>query len=105
MSIPQQNDYQLQVPQPQPANQLTRRQPNQPIVPVREQAGGVNRQWNDAGGVSQNGWAPVDDLDQRADAAKRDAESKRKQIPPFIQKLSRYVISLEVIRMLTFLAS
>ena len=30
-----------------------------------------------------------DDLDQQALRAKRDAESKRKQIPPFVQKLSR----------------
>ena len=32
---------------------------------------------------------PGDDLDQRALRAKRDAETKRKQIPPFVQKLSR----------------
>ena len=31
----------------------------------------------------------VDDLDQQAQRAKRDAEAKRKQIPPFVQKLSR----------------
>ncbi len=30
-----------------------------------------------------------DDLDQQALRAKRDAEAKRKQIPPFVQKLSR----------------
>ena len=30
-----------------------------------------------------------DDLDQQAIRAKRDAEAKRKQIPPFVQKLSR----------------
>ena len=28
-------------------------------------------------------------LEERATAAKRDAQSKRKQIPPFVQKLSR----------------
>lgn len=33
--------------------------------------------------------APYDDLNQRATVAQRDAHSKRKQIPPFIQKLSR----------------
>ena len=30
-----------------------------------------------------------DELDQQAVRAKRDAEAKRKQIPPFVQKLSR----------------
>ena len=30
-----------------------------------------------------------DDLDQQALRAKKDAEAKRKQIPPFVQKLSR----------------
>ena len=30
-----------------------------------------------------------DDLDQQALRAQRDAEAKRKQIPPFVQKLSR----------------
>lgn len=30
-----------------------------------------------------------DDLDQQALRAKKDAETKRKQIPPFVQKLSR----------------
>lgn len=29
-------------------------------------------------------------LEQQAVKAKRDAEAKRKQIPPFVQKLSRY---------------
>lgn len=32
-----------------------------------------------------------DDLDQKALAAQRDAQAKRKQIPPFVQKLSRSV--------------
>ena len=30
-----------------------------------------------------------DDLDQRAELAKRETQAKRKQIPPFVQKLSR----------------
>lgn len=30
-----------------------------------------------------------DDLNQQALRAKKDAEAKRKQIPPFVQKLSR----------------
>ena len=32
-----------------------------------------------------------DELEQKALVAKKDAQSKRKQIPPFVQKLSRYV--------------
>ena len=30
-----------------------------------------------------------DDLDRRAELAKRETQAKRKQIPPFVQKLSR----------------
>jgi heat shock transcription factor len=32
-------------------------------------------------------------LEERAAIAKREAQSKRKQIPPFVQKLSRYAYS------------
>ena len=40
--------------------------------------------------VPQQGYPTAeDDLDQQALRAKRDAEAKRKQIPPFVQKLSR----------------
>jgi heat shock transcription factor len=31
----------------------------------------------------------IERLEERAAIAKRDAQSKRKQIPPFVQKLSR----------------
>jgi heat shock transcription factor len=30
-----------------------------------------------------------EELEQKAAIAKKDAQSKRKQIPPFVQKLSR----------------
>ena len=30
-----------------------------------------------------------DDLNRRAEIAKRETQAKRKQIPPFVQKLSR----------------
>lgn len=36
------------------------------------------------------------DLEQRAQIAKKDAQAKRKQIPPFVQKLRRYAISAVV---------
>lgn len=34
------------------------------------------------------------ELEQRALLAKKDAQAKRKQIPPFVQKLSRYDIRI-----------
>lgn len=34
----------------------------------------------------------LDELDRKAAVAKKEAQSKRKQIPPFVQKLSRYEI-------------
>ena len=33
----------------------------------------------------------IERLEERAARAKREAQAKRKQIPPFVQKLSRYV--------------
>lgn len=36
----------------------------------------------------------VERLEERATRAKREAQTKRKQIPPFVQKLSRYVVPL-----------
>ncbi|KAK4695580.1 hypothetical protein P7C71_g2196, partial [Lecanoromycetidae sp. Uapishka_2] len=39
--------------------------------------------------ISDRWQTPSDDLEQRALVAKRDTLSKRKQIPPFVQKLSR----------------
>ena len=46
-----------------------------------------------------------DNLDQQALRAKRDAETKRKQIPPFVQKLSRYETIVPIWEMkLTFIA-
>ena len=45
-------------------------------------------------GIQQPGDADrannVDELDQRALVAELDAQTKRKQIPPFVQKLGRY---------------
>ena len=72
------------------ANQLIRRG-NQPMMPMQNFPNTGNG-WKppDTLQAVNEGWsAPHDDLDQRALAAKSDAESKRKQIPPFVQKLSR----------------
>lgn len=76
---------------PPGSNQLVRRNPNQQLATRGRPA------WPDPNGgmqPSQTPWESVDDederdLEQRALAAKRDAQAKRKQIPPFVQKLSR----------------
>ena len=82
-------------PPVQSGNQLTRRVPNPPVVPVHTYDNSQNGRWAAPGQVSQgggeNGWGQYDDLDERATVAKREAESNRKHIAPFILKLSRYV--------------
>ena len=80
--------------QPQSANQLTRRTPNQPLIPIHNYTGSGTGTWQmnetAASVPNENDWPmQYDDLDQKALIAKKDAESKRKQIPPFVQKLSR----------------
>lgn len=42
------------------------------------------------GGVAESD--NIELLEERAAVAKRESQSKRKQIPPFVQKLSRYVL-------------
>jgi heat shock transcription factor, other eukaryote len=76
-----------------PSNQLTRRSGNQLVS--------RGRPYNDAGGTwggpdvgpsdqVEGSWSEKDeDLEQKALLAKRDAMAKRKQIPPFVQKLAR----------------
>ncbi|KAG8526142.1 uncharacterized protein KY384_000135 [Bacidia gigantensis] len=75
-------------------NQLTRRTPNQPVIPIPNYTNAGNGSWQvseqSGQGTKMNGMQS-DDLDQRALAAKKDAESKRKQIPPFVQKLSSFL--------------
>ena len=75
-------------------NQVVRRQPDNQIVPMMSYNNSDYPLGTDYGGLQQStedGWpaAQYDDLDQKALIAKRDAQAKRKQIPPFIQKLSR----------------
>ncbi|KAJ5177295.1 uncharacterized protein N7482_003172 [Penicillium canariense] len=77
------------------SNQLTRRQqPNQLVSRNRgyEQAP-VAYSDNSAGaGTGEGAWGEsIDELYNRARAAKREAQSKRKQIPPFVQKLSSFL--------------
>jgi len=67
------------------SGQLVRRNQNQQLAPRRGQ-------WDGFPSPTQQQWENVEeeeDLGQKAELAKQDAQSKRKQIPPFVQKLSR----------------
>lgn len=67
--------------------QLVRRNPNQQLAPANR------NQWDTTYADAQP-WEVVDDeeeLEQKAAAAKKDAQAKRKQIPPFVQKLSSFL--------------
>lgn len=74
------------------SNQLARRQPPTQLVSRNrgyEQASTTFPDHNGGTGDS-GGWGEsLDHLYQRALVAKREAQAKRKQIPPFVQKLSR----------------
>ena len=72
----------------QPSQELVRRARNQQLAAPQN---GQQEMWN---GYNNN--VPVqyededeNELDRRVAAAKKDAQGKRKQIPPFVQKLSR----------------
>lgn len=84
---------QVQV-QPQPSNQLARRPINQ-LATHRGRISEDSTTWGDSlNGVPTAREADWDDddiaeLEARAQIAKREAQAKRKQIPPFVQKLNR----------------
>lgn len=77
------------------SNQVARRTANQHLVSRGTYNGGGDDSWpllsEDALQQTQDSaWRnPSDNLEQKAQVARRDAQSKRKQIPPFVQKLSR----------------
>ncbi|KAL3458944.1 hypothetical protein BJX64DRAFT_209630 [Aspergillus heterothallicus] len=74
-----------QIARRQPANQLVNRNRTyeQPSASFPDQ---------DAGSGESGGWSEsLEELYQRANAAKREAQAKRKQIPPFVQKLSSFL--------------
>lgn len=101
------NSYDLIQSQPQysqngatPSNSLTRRPMNQALVATHPLSGfDGSMPWNDLNedtslvGHGQDGDSSGQDnvelLEEMAQKAKRDAQGKRKQIPPFVQKLSR----------------
>lgn len=67
---------------------LVRRARSQQLAPSAQQ-----EQWNRSGDMP--GQADDEDeqaLERKVALARRDAQGKRKQIPPFVQKLSRYVL-------------
>jgi heat shock transcription factor len=68
---------------PSSSTDLVRRAPNQ---------NGQQEQWNGVlDGTEQSQEENEEDLNMKVAMAKRDAQGKRKQIPPFVQKLSRCV--------------
>ncbi len=89
---------------PQPSTAIARRQPNRALVSTAPRTvfdAGVPESWagfgDDPGllqtpsstNASLDEHDSVELLEERAQIAKREAQSKRKQIPPFVQKLSR----------------
>ncbi|KAL6708199.1 Heat shock transcription factor [Coniothyrium glycines] len=70
------------------SGQLIRRNTNQQLAPAPRR-----NQWEGFPSEVQQ-WEEMDDdadLEQKAQAAKKDAQAKRKQIPPFVQKLSSFL--------------
>ncbi|GME45750.1 Heat shock factor (HSF)-type DNA-binding protein [Neofusicoccum parvum] len=67
-----------------PSNQLVRRSTNHQLTA---------RDYGAYGQVGQTGWEHEDDEDLEAQAlrARKEAQAKRKQIPPFVQKLSSFL--------------
>ena len=89
-----------QQPAPAPSTQLTRRPLNRQMVPSvpRTTFDNPNDPWAPFGddklldATNSNDMEETDNielLEEKAVIAKRDAQAKRKQIPPFVQKLSR----------------
>lgn len=74
------------------SGQLVRRNPNQQLAPAPRRG-----QWDGYPSPTQQ-WENIADddeeLEQKAAIAKKDAQAKRKQIPPFVQKLSRLVCNI-----------
>jgi heat shock transcription factor, other eukaryote len=78
---------------PQASNQLARRPMAQLTArgpqPAQDSGAWVDTS-NTAANSAENEWGDdIVELEAKAQIAKRDAQSKRKQIPPFVQKLNR----------------
>lgn len=75
----------------QPSNQLTRLPPmSQVVTRPRYESASVQPWTEELNPAPEGAWADdIQDLEQKAQVAKKEAQSKRKQIPPFVQKLNR----------------
>ncbi|KAL8737726.1 MAG: hypothetical protein Q9181_001411 [Wetmoreana brouardii] len=84
-------------PQQSASSQLTQRPPVQSIAERPPYANSNADIWPSLAGsgiqqLSDAAWGNNgDDLDRKALAAQRDSQAKRKQIPPFVQKLSSFL--------------
>ncbi|EKJ78334.1 hypothetical protein FPSE_01439 [Fusarium pseudograminearum CS3096] len=98
--IPAQQQYSQ--PVPTPSNTIARRQMNHALVPTNQRSfDGVVEPWgnfaSDENTLLQGNFENLNEqdnvevLEERAQKAKRDAQAKRKQIPPFVQKLSSFL--------------
>lgn len=89
-------------PMATPSNTLTRRQMNNALVPTRQTFEAPTDPWSgfdvDSALVAQPAPVAADEapepdsiekLEEMAQKAKKEAQTKRKSIPPFVQKLSR----------------
>jgi heat shock transcription factor, other eukaryote len=94
------------IPIATPSTTLARRGINNQLVAAnRSYTPQPNEAWANYGDESlvsqQNGSNAVDEhdnvelLEEKAQKAKREAQAKRKQIPPFVQKLNRLVIAVK----------
>ncbi|PVI07545.1 hypothetical protein DM02DRAFT_283100 [Periconia macrospinosa] len=72
------------------SNQLVRRNPNQQLA-ARGQAAWDTYNQNPSGTWENAGTDDDEELARKAEIAKKDAQAKRKQIPPFVQKLSSFL--------------
>ena len=92
-----QGQYEIQSPGQLQSTQLARRPISRQLVPTGQRYDPPQDNWaqfgdesmhdpQQANGVEEDN---IEMLEEKAAVAKRDAQSKRKQIPPFVQKLSR----------------
>lgn len=89
LPVTQQNPMQYQSSN----SQVARRATNQNLIQTPTYGSVGSNTWVPDGsgqtGVGDSWSAPYDELEQRAETVKRDAQAKRRILPPFIQKLSR----------------
>jgi heat shock transcription factor len=98
--VPAQQQYPQ--PVPTPSNTIARRQMNHALVPTNQRNfDGAVESWGnfvgDENALLQGNFENLNEqdnvevLEERAQKAKREAQAKRKQIPPFVQKLSSFL--------------